>query len=88
MKKGWNENTMIDTRGPLKWGRFKIRDFHDYGKQLSVTDIIVKSSNIGTARMALAAGAGAQQEMLDKLGFFDAVPVELGEARKDRKSVV
>jgi cell division protein FtsI (penicillin-binding protein 3) len=79
-----NENTMIDTRGPLKWGRFKIRDFHDYGKQLSVTDIIVKSSNIGTARMALAAGAGAQQEMLDKLGFFDAVPVELGEARKTR----
>jgi cell division protein FtsI (penicillin-binding protein 3) len=79
-----NENTMIDTKGPLKWGRFKIRDFHDYGKQLSVTDVIVKSSNIGTARMALAAGAGAQQEMLDKLGFFDAVPVELGEARKTR----
>lgn len=79
-----NENTMIDTRGPLKWGRFKIRDFHDYGKQLSVTDVIVKSSNIGTARMALAAGAGAQQEMLEKLGFFDAVPVELGEARKTK----
>lgn len=79
-----NENTMVDTRGPLKWGKFKIRDFHDYGKQLSVTDIIVKSSNIGTARMALAAGAGAQQEMLEKLGFFDAVPVELGEARKTR----
>jgi cell division protein FtsI (penicillin-binding protein 3) len=79
-----NENTMVDTKGPLKWGRFKIRDFHDYGKQLSVTDVIVKSSNIGTARMALAAGAGAQQEMLEKLGFFDAVPVELGEARKTR----
>ena len=79
-----NENTMIDTKGPLKWGKFKIRDFHDYGKQLSVTDVIVKSSNIGTARMALTAGAGAQQEMLEKLGFFDAVPVELGEARKTR----
>lgn len=79
-----NENTMVDTRGPLNWGKFKIRDFNDYGKQLSVTDIIVKSSNIGTARMALAAGAGAQQDMLEKLGFFDAVPVELGEARKTR----
>ena len=55
-----NENTMIDTRGPLRLGKFKIRDFHDFGKQLSVTDIIVKSSNIGTARMALAAGASAQ----------------------------
>lgn len=79
-----NENTMIDTRGPLKWGKFKIRDFHDYGSQLSVTDVIVKSSNIGTARMALAAGAGAQQEMLEKLGFFDAVPLELNEARQTR----
>ncbi|MCO4825231.1 MAG: penicillin-binding protein 2, partial [Amylibacter sp.] len=79
-----NENTMIDTKGPLKWGKFKIRDFHDYGKQLSVTDVIVKSSNIGTARMALAAGAGAQQEMLEKLGFFDAVPLELNEARQTR----
>ncbi len=79
-----NENTMIDTKGPLKWGKFKIRDFQNYGKQLSVTDVIVKSSNIGTARMALAAGAGAQQEMLEKLGFFDAVPLELTEASQTR----
>jgi len=26
-----NANTMIDTKGPLTWGRFRIRDFHDYG---------------------------------------------------------
>ncbi|MEM7441601.1 MAG: penicillin-binding protein 2, partial [Pseudomonadota bacterium] len=76
-----NPSTMIDIRGPLKWGKFKIRDFHDYGKSLSVTDVIVKSSNIGTARMALAAGAPAQQKFLEELGFFDAVPVELTEAR-------
>jgi cell division protein FtsI (penicillin-binding protein 3) len=75
-----DENTMIDTRGPLRWGKFRLRDLKNFGKQLSVTDVIVKSSNIGTARMALAAGANAQQEMLEKLGFFDAVPVELGEA--------
>lgn len=24
-----NPNTLINTRGPLEWGRFKIRDFHD-----------------------------------------------------------
>ncbi|MCP5036784.1 MAG: penicillin-binding protein 2 [Rhodobacteraceae bacterium] len=79
-----NENTMIDIRGPLKWGKFTIKDFHNYGRELSLTDVIVKSSNIGTARMALAAGAGAQQEMLEKLGFFDAVPVELGEAKRTK----
>jgi cell division protein FtsI (penicillin-binding protein 3) len=76
-----NENTMINTQGPIKWGKFKIRDFHDYGKQLSVKDIIVKSSNIGTARMAQAAGTKAQQDFLDSLGFFDPTPLELTEAK-------
>ena len=78
------ENTMVDTRGPLKWGKFTIRDYHDYGKELSVMDVIVHSSNIGTARLALQAGAGAQQEMLEKLGFFDALPLELTEAKHAR----
>ena len=79
-----NENTMIDIRGPLKWGKFRIKDFHNYGKELSVTDVIVKSSNIGTARMAVAAGTSAQKKMLEKLGFFEAVPVELGEATRTK----
>ncbi len=75
-----NAGTMIDTSGPLRQGRFRIRDFHDYGPRLSVTDVIVKSSNIGTARMALGIGAQRQQEFLRSLGFFEATPVELTEA--------
>lgn len=75
-----NSGTMIDTRGPLRQGRFRIRDFHNYGPQLSVTDVIVKSSNIGTARMALEIGATRQQAFLQSLGFFEATPVELTEA--------
>lgn len=73
-------DTMIDTKGPLVWGRFKIRDFHNYGPQLSVTDVLVKSSNIGTARIALQIGAVKQQEFLRALGMFDPTPVELVEA--------
>jgi cell division protein FtsI (penicillin-binding protein 3) len=72
--------TMIATRGPIRWGRFSINDFHDYGAQLSLTDVIVKSSNIGTARLAMEMGAGAQQTFLDSLGFFQPTPVELVEA--------
>ncbi|RLJ59065.1 cell division protein FtsI (penicillin-binding protein 3) [Litoreibacter meonggei] len=75
-----NPNTMINTKGPMQKGRFRIRDFHNYGPQLSVTDIIVKSSNIGTARMALDIGAKRQKEFLKSLGFFDSTPVELVEA--------
>ena len=50
-------DTMIDIRGPLKWGKFRITDFSNYGSELSVYDIIKKSSNIGTARLALQIGA-------------------------------
>jgi len=74
---------MIDTR-PFTWGKFKIKDYRDYGKQLSVEDVIMKSSNIGTAHMALDAGTSAQKRMLKELGFFEAVPVELGEASRTK----
>ena len=72
--------TMVETKGPLVWGKFRIRDFHNYGPQLSVTDVIVKSSNIGTAHVAQMIGGTRQQDFLGKLGLFDATPVELVEA--------
>ncbi|NNK78244.1 MAG: penicillin-binding protein 2 [Litoreibacter sp.] len=75
-----NPSTMLDTKGPMRWGKFRIRDFHDYGPKLSVTDVIVQSSNIGTARMAMSIGAPRQQDFLKSLGFFDPTPVELVEA--------
>ena len=75
-----NPDTMIDTKGPLQWGRFKIRDFRNYGAQLSAMDVIVKSSNIGTARIAMEIGAERQQDFLTSLGFTKATPVELSEA--------
>lgn len=75
-----NPNTMIDTQGPLTWGRFRIRDFHDYGPELSATDVIVESSNIGTARIAMLIGAERQRDFLGALGFFQPTPVEMIEA--------
>ena len=75
-----NPSTMIDTKGPLRWGRFKIRDFHNYGAQLSMTDVVVKSSNIGSAHVAQMIGADRQREFLGALGLLEATPVELIEA--------
>ncbi len=65
-------HTMIDTKGPMRWGRFRIRDFHNYGAELSVTDVIVKSSNIGTARIAMQIGAERQQAFLRQAGLARA----------------
>ncbi len=75
-----NASTMIETKGPLTWGRYRIRDFRSYGPELSVTDVIVKSSNIGTARIAMMIGAERQQRFLGSLGFLEPTAVELVEA--------
>ncbi|MCJ7872520.1 penicillin-binding protein 2 [Phaeobacter sp. J2-8] len=79
-----NPSTPVDIRGPLKWGKHRIRDFHNYGKELSVTKVIVKSSNIGTARLAQMIGVPRQKEFLQKLGFFDVKDIELQEAKAAR----
>ncbi len=79
-----NPNTMIDTQGPMSWGRFRIRDFKDYGPELSTTDVIVESSNIGTARIAIQIGAERQQEFLRNLGFLEPTQVEMVEAPTGR----
>ncbi len=76
-----NASTVIDTSGPLKWGKHRIRDFRDYGDELTVEEVIVKSSNIGTARIALDIGAERQRAFLDDLGLLSPTPVELVEAR-------
>lgn len=73
-------DTMVDTSGPLRWGRFAISDFRNYGEELSVRDVLVHSSNIGSARLAREIGAEAQQAFLGDLGLLEATPVELTEA--------
>ena len=73
-------STLIDTRGPLRWGKYSIRDFHYYGRELSVTDVLVKSSNIGAARIAQIIGAERQKQFLTSLGLLAPTSVELVEA--------
>ncbi len=79
-----NPDTLVDTKSPMVWGKYRIRDFHNYGKQLTVTDVIAKSSNIGTAHIALMIGAERQQQFLKSLGLFDPTAVELAEAPTGR----
>jgi cell division protein FtsI (penicillin-binding protein 3) len=75
-----NTSTMVNTKSPLVWGKYRIRDFHNYGNELSVTDVIVKSSNIGTAHIAQTIGAARQKKFLKSLGLLEPTPVELVEA--------
>ncbi|MFC5739588.1 peptidoglycan D,D-transpeptidase FtsI family protein [Sinirhodobacter huangdaonensis] len=79
-----NPTTMIQSQSPMIFGRFRIHDFHNYGPQLSVTDVIVESSNVGTARIVQMIGPERQKDFLGKMGFLAPTPVELSEAPTGR----
>ncbi len=76
--------TLVDANAPMRHGKYLIKEFQgkNYGPLLSVTDVIVKSSNVGTAHIAMMIGAVRQQAFFKSLGFFAATPVELIEAAK------
>ncbi len=79
-----NPETMIDTTAPLRLGGFSINDFHDYGATQSVTDVIVHSSNVGTARIAAMIGGERQRGFLEELGFLEPTELEMVEAATGR----
>jgi cell division protein FtsI (penicillin-binding protein 3) len=59
--------TMIET-GPMKIGGWTISDSHPMGT-LSVSQVIAKSSNIGTAKIQLAMSAERMGTLYRELGF-------------------
>jgi cell division protein FtsI (penicillin-binding protein 3) len=81
-----NPDSMVDANAPMIWGKHKIKEFENknYGPLLSVSDVIAKSSNVGTAHMALMIGGERQQAFLKAIGLFDPSPVELIEAPSAR----
>ena len=76
-----NTETIIDTSGPMRVGGHPIGEFKNknYGK-ISVSEVIVKSSNRGTGRLALQIGTKRQKAFLGALGMFDPTPFEIVEA--------
>ncbi|MGL6182798.1 MAG: peptidoglycan D,D-transpeptidase FtsI family protein [Aestuariivirga sp.] len=71
-----------DARFPLVIGNARINDYHAKRAILSVPDIFVNSSNIGTARMALDVGLENHQEFLRRVGLFDRLVTELPESAR------
>jgi cell division protein FtsI (penicillin-binding protein 3) len=68
-----------DTSKPLRAARFTIRDYKPKNRWLSVPEIFIYSSNIGTARMAMDTGTAAQRAFLSDLGLTYPAPLELPE---------
>lgn len=73
-------NSVLDARGSLRFGRQTISDFRGQNRPLTVPEVFVHSSNVGTARMALALGAQHQQDFLRRLGLLTRLRTELAES--------
>ncbi|WP_240035716.1 penicillin-binding transpeptidase domain-containing protein [Hwanghaeella grinnelliae] len=68
-----------DATKPIRVGRFNITDYHAKNRWLSVPEIFIYSSNIGSAKMALDVGGPEQKRFFDKIGFLKPLDVEVPE---------
>ncbi len=75
-----NMSSTFDARHPLRYGRHTIHDFHPQRRVLSTSEVFTYSSNIGSARMALAMGVDAHKAFLKKMGLLDRLRTELPES--------
>ena len=65
----YSVNSTIDTHpGYRRFGRFTIRDHRNYGL-LGVTDIIVKSSNVGISKIATDLGGDVIRDLYARMGL-------------------
>lgn len=65
---------------PIRVGNHRIADYRGgKGRPLTVPEVLIHSSNVGTARMAEAMGRDRQEAYLRKLGFLDRAAGEISE---------
>jgi cell division protein FtsI (penicillin-binding protein 3) len=69
----------FDATRPMKVSRFLISDYHAKNRWLTVPEILVYSSNIGSAKMAQFLGTQTQKDFLGKLGMLRPAQLEIPE---------
>jgi len=63
----------FDATKPLKLRYNTIKDYRGENRWLTLEEILIYSSNIGSAQIALKVGKEAQQDFLRNLGLFDSI---------------
>lgn len=73
-------DSMIDASRPLLAGRGQyIHDFHGKNRPLTLSEVFIYSSNIGSAKEAIAVGIDKHRQFLTKLGLLTKLHTELPE---------
>jgi cell division protein FtsI (penicillin-binding protein 3) len=74
-----NMASAFDASKPIKIARFTISDYRGQNRWLSLPEVLIYSSNIGAAKMALQAGTTVQRKYLGAFGMLRPASIELPE---------
>ncbi len=77
-------NDAFNVSAPYKIANFKIKDYKGKGGELTVPEILIYSSNIGTAQIANHIGVKGQQEYMKRFGVLDKLKIEIPEISPPR----
>ncbi|KIE04159.1 Peptidoglycan synthetase FtsI [Candidatus Jidaibacter acanthamoeba] len=77
-------NDAFNVSVPYKVANFKINDYKGKGGELSIPEILMYSSNIGTAQIASYIGVKDQQEYMQRFGVLDKLSIEIPEVSSPR----
>jgi cell division protein FtsI (penicillin-binding protein 3) len=72
----------LDATRPIRIAGQTIHDFHGKGRWLTVPEVFIYSSNIGSAKEAEAVGIEGHREFLHRLGLLDRMQTELPEVAR------
>jgi cell division protein FtsI (penicillin-binding protein 3) len=75
-------SSTYDASQPFQLGYRTIRDYHGEGRVLTLVDVFIHSSNIGTARLAESIGPQRLQKYFDGLGLTRPAETELKESAR------
>ena len=70
---------IVDIETPIKIGRYSINDYHPRPGPLNIAEVMIVSSNKGSARIAEAFGVRTQKKYLNNLGLTSRLDLELPE---------
>lgn len=77
--------TLFDASQAFMIGNRRITDFHATNQVLTLEEVYLHSSNIGTSRLAVEMGPTVMKDYFTRLGLLDAAPIELKESARPRR---
>jgi cell division protein FtsI (penicillin-binding protein 3) len=80
-----NMDTLFDASQAYMIGNRRITDYHATNQVLTLEEVYLHSSNIGSSRLAVEMGPAVMKDYLTRFGFMDAAPIELRESARPRR---